>query len=140
MRALCSSWTCRPFLPLFIVLAAMSCVFHSIESPAPGKMYPRGNHWAVGHLMGKKSINSFATLQQSDPSSENLRASRTEEVTEPQRYARLMQQKSHKLKLPQTHSLALPHSRRRREDRYKYLREITDLLLLALKLQENEFI
>ncbi|XP_055962961.1 gastrin-releasing peptide [Sorex fumeus] len=23
--------------------------------PALAKMYPRGNHWAVGHLMGKKS-------------------------------------------------------------------------------------
>ncbi|XP_054984586.1 gastrin-releasing peptide [Sorex araneus] len=23
--------------------------------PAVAKMYPRGNHWAVGHLMGKKS-------------------------------------------------------------------------------------
>ncbi|XP_076991447.1 gastrin-releasing peptide isoform X2 [Tamandua tetradactyla] len=23
------------------------------------KMYPRGNHWAVGHLMGKKSTGEF---------------------------------------------------------------------------------
>ncbi|XP_055010080.1 gastrin-releasing peptide [Boleophthalmus pectinirostris] len=107
------------------------------ESPVPGKMYPRGNHWAVGHLMGKKSVSSFATLQQSDHNSDNLRDWRTEEATQ---YARLMQRKTHQLKAAQMHNLALLHSRRRRVDRYKYLREINDLLLLTLKLQENDSI
>ncbi|XP_051019420.1 gastrin-releasing peptide [Acomys russatus] len=26
------------------------------------KMYPRGSHWAVGHLMGKKSADEFPSL------------------------------------------------------------------------------
>ncbi|XP_053910576.1 gastrin-releasing peptide isoform X2 [Cuculus canorus] len=28
-------------------------------SAALGKLYPRGSHWAVGHLMGKKSTGDF---------------------------------------------------------------------------------
>ncbi|KAM8984120.1 gastrin-releasing peptide [Ara ararauna] len=28
-------------------------------SPALSKIYPRGSHWAVGHLMGKKSTGDF---------------------------------------------------------------------------------
>ncbi|XP_066844833.1 gastrin-releasing peptide [Anser cygnoides] len=28
-------------------------------SPALTKIYPRGSHWAVGHLMGKKSTGDF---------------------------------------------------------------------------------
>lgn len=47
---LCYSWTCRPVWPLFIILATLPCMLHCSESPAAGvgKMYPRGNHWAVG--------------------------------------------------------------------------------------------
>uniref|UniRef100_A0A8V5GR16 Gastrin-releasing peptide n=1 Tax=Melopsittacus undulatus TaxID=13146 RepID=A0A8V5GR16_MELUD len=28
-------------------------------SPALSRIYPRGSHWAVGHLMGKKSTGDF---------------------------------------------------------------------------------
>ncbi|KAK7896534.1 hypothetical protein WMY93_021859 [Mugilogobius chulae] len=84
--------------------------------------------------MGKKSLNSFSTLHHNDFDSGHLRDLRTEETTRLQRNARL---KSHPVKPEQTHSLAPVHNRWRREDRYKYLREITDLLRLALKLQED---
>ncbi|XP_053304141.1 gastrin-releasing peptide [Spea bombifrons] len=30
-----------------------------IEAPPLSKISPRGSHWAVGHLMGKKSIEEF---------------------------------------------------------------------------------
>uniref|UniRef100_A0AAQ6IFN1 Gastrin-releasing peptide n=1 Tax=Anabas testudineus TaxID=64144 RepID=A0AAQ6IFN1_ANATE len=47
---LCYPRTCRPLWPVFLFLATLPSVLHSIESPAAvvGKMYPRGNHWAVG--------------------------------------------------------------------------------------------
>lgn len=134
-------WTVRPVMPLFIILATLSCFLHCSESPVPvvGKMYPRGNHWAVGHLMGKKSIDSFAALQHTD--SDYLRDARTEESTQLRRYARLVQRKAPaQMTAPSAHRLALLRSRWRQEDRDKYLREMIDLLLLALELQENEFV
>lgn len=47
---LCHPWTCRPVWPVFVFLAAFPFVLRCSESPAAavGKMYPRGNHWAVG--------------------------------------------------------------------------------------------
>ncbi|TNN85285.1 Gastrin-releasing peptide [Liparis tanakae] len=53
------SWWRRPVWPLLIVLATIPRASHCSDSPAAavGKMYARGNHWAVGHLMGKKSID-----------------------------------------------------------------------------------
>lgn len=44
------SWTCRPVWPVLIILATVPCILDCSESPAAvvGKMYPRGNHWAVG--------------------------------------------------------------------------------------------
>lgn len=44
------SWTCRPVWPVLIILATVPCILNCSESPAAvvGKMYPRGNHWAVG--------------------------------------------------------------------------------------------
>uniref|UniRef100_A0AAV2IXL3 Gastrin-releasing peptide n=1 Tax=Knipowitschia caucasica TaxID=637954 RepID=A0AAV2IXL3_KNICA len=84
-------------------------------------MYPRGNHWAVGHLMGKKSVKGAASLQRADYEHDVIRASRTEEAA-----PRLQRR---------THTLQPLRSRWRREN--LYLREIIDLLLMALKLQEN---
>lgn len=47
---LCHPWTCRPVWPVVVFLAAFPFVLRCSESPAAavGKMYPRGNHWAVG--------------------------------------------------------------------------------------------
>ncbi|KAJ4926046.1 hypothetical protein JOQ06_008230 [Pogonophryne albipinna] len=122
------SWTCRPMWPLFIILATMPCMLHSSESPAAavGKMYPRGNHWAVGHLMGKKSIEP---LQESEGERVYLSpAGVTERLLEA-----LMQQKEQK----PADRLLLLHSGWRQEERDKYLREMSNLLLLALKLRDN---
>uniref|UniRef100_A0A3P9HRD3 Gastrin-releasing peptide n=1 Tax=Oryzias latipes TaxID=8090 RepID=A0A3P9HRD3_ORYLA len=64
-ECICCAWICRPLWTLFILLAATPCFLHCSENPAAvgGKMYPRGNHWAVGHLMGKKSIMSLPDVQ-----------------------------------------------------------------------------
>ncbi|KAM3599252.1 uncharacterized protein V6R79_002519 [Siganus canaliculatus] len=108
------------------------------ESPAAvvGKMYPRGNHWAVGHLMGKKSIES---LQETNR--DHLTAPETAVATDTDLYSglmeALMQQKNEKLRKPQTvGSLLRQSSGWREEDRDKYLREMSEPPLLALKLQE----
>uniref|UniRef100_A0A8C6YWL9 Gastrin-releasing peptide n=1 Tax=Nothoprocta perdicaria TaxID=30464 RepID=A0A8C6YWL9_NOTPE len=35
-------------------------------SPALTKIYPRGSHWAVGHLMGKKSAEDFPYVDEEE--------------------------------------------------------------------------
>ncbi|XP_048219420.1 gastrin-releasing peptide [Perognathus longimembris pacificus] len=49
-------------------------------APVPGgagtvlaKMYPRGNHWAVGHLMGKKSTGESPQVLEEDSLKQQLR-------------------------------------------------------------------
>ncbi|XP_070781372.1 gastrin-releasing peptide [Enoplosus armatus] len=140
---MCYAWTCRPVWPLFMILATAPCLLYCSESPAAavGKMYPRGNHWAVGHLMGKKSIESLPELQERN--SDYLTPSDTAGVTELDRSERLMeallQHKNQNQMTPQTADRLLRlRSGWREEDRDKYLREMSDLLLLALKLQDND--
>uniref|UniRef100_A0A3Q0SRX7 Gastrin-releasing peptide n=1 Tax=Amphilophus citrinellus TaxID=61819 RepID=A0A3Q0SRX7_AMPCI len=119
-ECLCYSWTCRPVWPVFIILATVPCILNCSESPAAvvGKMYPRGNHWAVGHLMGKKSIEE----QGVNPDSDYLTPSKIARVTEHLMEA-LMQPKNPKQMIPQSADRLL---RRywREEDREKYLTEV----------------
>ncbi|XP_067430639.1 gastrin-releasing peptide [Thunnus thynnus] len=135
---------CRPVWPVFMILASLPCMLHCSENPAAavGKMYPRGNHWAVGHLMGKKSIESPKELQDTNQDSDYLTPSETAGVIELDRYEGLMeallQQKNQKQTMPQTADRLLwLRSGWREEDRDKYLREMSDLLLLASKLQDD---
>ncbi|XP_030006071.1 gastrin-releasing peptide-like [Sphaeramia orbicularis] len=133
------SWTCRPVLPLFLILATMSCLLHCSESPAPavGKMYPRGNHWAVGHLMGKKSINSLQDTPQDTVQprvSETAAGPGTADLDPYQRLIQaLLQQKPPRREMTAQRA----NSRWREEERDKYLREMSELLLLALNLQDD---
>ncbi|CAB1430071.1 unnamed protein product [Pleuronectes platessa] len=135
----CYSWTCRLW-PLLILATLPKCVVQFSESPAAvvGKMYPRGNHWAVGHLMGKKSIeNPPADVQGTNPNGEKL------SETELDRFEPLMetltQQKNQNQMRTQTADRLLQlHRGWREEDRDKYLRELSDLFLLALKLRGND--
>ncbi|XP_003406754.1 gastrin-releasing peptide isoform X2 [Loxodonta africana] len=53
---------CGRELPLVLLALVLCPAPGGQTAPAPAgggpvltKMYPRGNHWAVGHLMGKKS-------------------------------------------------------------------------------------
>uniref|UniRef100_A0A3Q1GLS5 Gastrin-releasing peptide n=1 Tax=Acanthochromis polyacanthus TaxID=80966 RepID=A0A3Q1GLS5_9TELE len=141
---LCCSWTCRPVWPLFILLAAFTCVLHCSESPVAvaGKVYPRGNHWAVGHLMGKKSIGSLLELQKANQDSDQLTPPQTaKRLPELERYEHLMEALLHPKNQKQTKQLhtadSLRHSSWREEDREKYLRKMSHMLLLDWKRQDN---
>ncbi|XP_028274179.1 gastrin-releasing peptide [Parambassis ranga] len=132
---LCCSWTCRPVWPLFFILASVPCMLHCTESPAAvvGKMYPRGNHWAVGHLMGKKSIESLPELQEANHDSEYLTSTETDQVTG--RFQHLIEALLQPKNQKQTPN-RLPSSWR--EEGGDNLREMSELLLLALKLQDSD--
>ncbi|XP_062290001.1 gastrin-releasing peptide [Scomber scombrus] len=124
MGGVCLCWTCRPVWPLFLILASLPRMLHCSESPAAivGKIYPRGNHWAVGHLMGKKSIEDLPVLQDSNQDSDYLTPSETAGVTQLDRYKHLMeallQLKNQKRMMPQTaQRLLWLHSGWREEDK-----------------------
>ncbi|KAF3701942.1 Gastrin-releasing peptide [Channa argus] len=138
---LCYSRTCRPVWSVLIFLAAAPFMLDCLQSPAPvvGKMYPRGNHWAVGHLMGKKSSESLPDVQESDPDSDYLTPPKTAGVSELDQYQQLMQKRNQKQMKPQSAN-RLPRMGRswREENRDKYLREMSDLLLLAVQLQDRD--
>ncbi|XP_040054528.2 gastrin-releasing peptide [Gasterosteus aculeatus] len=134
------SWSCRPMWRLFILLATVPCLLLSAGSPAAvvGKVYPRGKHWAVGHLMGKKSIESLPVLRQTNAEGHYLRLpgapGATQRLTEA-----VMPQRSQKRTMPRAAGWLLRmRSGWREEERDKYLREMSDLLLLALKLRDQE--
>ncbi|CAG5867573.1 unnamed protein product [Menidia menidia] len=143
MRAVCVcySWTCRPLWPVLIFLAAMPCFSQCSESPATvvGKMYPRGNHWAVGHLMGKKSIHKQPTLQEANLGRDYLTPSEPVQIYKLDQNKQptvALQPKKPKQRVP--HRLPRLHSGRREEGRDEYHRELSDLLHLALKLKDSD--
>ncbi|EAW63091.1 gastrin releasing peptide [Homo sapiens] len=67
-------------LPL-VLLALVLCLAprgRAVPLPAGGgtvltKMYPRGNHWAVGHLMGKKSTGESSSVSERGSLKQQLR-------------------------------------------------------------------
>ncbi|KAL4692359.1 gastrin-releasing peptide [Rhinopithecus roxellana] len=67
-------------LPL-VLLALVLCQAprgRAVPLPAGGgtvltKMYPRGNHWAVGHLMGKKSTGESSSVSERGSLKQQLR-------------------------------------------------------------------
>ncbi|MEQ2232249.1 hypothetical protein ILYODFUR_009250 [Ilyodon furcidens] len=130
---LCFSWSCRALCPVFIILAAAPCLLRCSERPAlvVGKMYPRGNHWAVGHLMGKKSIKSLPEQQQVNL--DYLTFFQSDKIFDKDQ---TVEDLSSKIKR-QTILRKLFHNNRKEDNRGKHPREMLDLLL-ALKLKENE--
>uniref|UniRef100_A0A665WV56 Uncharacterized protein n=1 Tax=Echeneis naucrates TaxID=173247 RepID=A0A665WV56_ECHNA len=126
---LCYSWTCRSVWPVFIMLVTLPCLMDCSQSPAAaaGKVYPGRNHWAVGHLMGKKSIEVQPELK-TDPDSDHLQSPGTAEVTLLGQDVRLMatlaQQNNLKQMKPQTADGLRLWSSWREEDGDKYPREV----------------
>ncbi|XP_075431824.1 gastrin-releasing peptide [Ascaphus truei] len=68
MGAVLLFWKYRTFFTLVLCSLVLFKVHLSQAAPAPqqhndgaplSKIYPRGSHWAVGHLMGKKSIEEY---------------------------------------------------------------------------------
>ncbi|XP_008838256.1 gastrin-releasing peptide [Nannospalax galili] len=69
-----------PELPLFLLALVLCQVPPGPAAPVPAgggtvlaKMYPRGNHWAVGHLMGKKSTDESQYVSKEESLKEQLR-------------------------------------------------------------------
>ncbi|XP_067846147.1 gastrin-releasing peptide [Heptranchias perlo] len=55
-------WKYRFLFSLIVLSITSSKVHYGLAAPVQNqgsvpKMFPRGSHWAVGHLMGKKSID-----------------------------------------------------------------------------------
>ncbi|KAM8793146.1 gastrin-releasing peptide-like [Eudromia elegans] len=57
-----------PLLALVALVAARgdAAPLQPGGSPALTKIYPRGSHWAVGHLMGKKSTGDFPYVDEEE--------------------------------------------------------------------------
>uniref|UniRef100_A0A3Q3AQB1 Gastrin-releasing peptide n=1 Tax=Kryptolebias marmoratus TaxID=37003 RepID=A0A3Q3AQB1_KRYMA len=109
-----ASWCC-------LCLCKLPC-HAKLSAPAAvvGKMYPRGNHWAVGHLMGKKSTES---LQEPNADSDYLtpsQSARIFELGQPERPAGALQPKDQSQKTLQK----LLHSSWRAGDREEHLQEV----------------
>ncbi|XP_010601678.1 gastrin-releasing peptide isoform X1 [Fukomys damarensis] len=69
-----------PELPLVLLALVLCQASRGPAAPVPegggtvlAKMYPRGNHWAVGHLMGKKSTGESPHGLQGDSLEKQLR-------------------------------------------------------------------
>ncbi|KAM6167519.1 gastrin-releasing peptide [Erethizon dorsatum] len=69
-----------PELPLVLLALVLCQAPLRPAAPVPvgggtalAKMYPRGNHWAVGHLMGKKSTGESPHVLEGDGLKEQLR-------------------------------------------------------------------
>nr|KAF6422436.1 gastrin releasing peptide [Rousettus aegyptiacus] len=70
---------CRE-LPLVLLALVLCQAPRGPAAPVPAagdtvlaKMYPRGNHWAVGHLMGKKSTGETPHVYESGSLKQQLR-------------------------------------------------------------------
>ncbi|XP_006837636.1 PREDICTED: uncharacterized protein LOC102829522 [Chrysochloris asiatica] len=71
---------CGRELPLVLLALVLSRAPRGQTAPAPmvgdpvlAKMYPRGNHWAVGHLMGKKSTEGSPYVDEAGNPEQQLR-------------------------------------------------------------------
>ncbi|KAM8871911.1 gastrin-releasing peptide [Synchiropus picturatus] len=142
MRAssLRASGMCRAAWPLFIVLLTLASVSRCSDNPpAPEKMYPRGNHWAVGHLMGKKSVGSQPRVQDTDDGSVTSSDSEMSELLTIKHLleALMLQKTSKQMTTVADKRLRWSRSGWRDKDR-TYLQQMSDLLLLMRKLQESD--
>ncbi|XP_021478280.2 gastrin-releasing peptide isoform X2 [Oncorhynchus mykiss] len=154
MGDLCYAWTYKPFLSIAIILVSILFMAHCSENTgAIGKVFPRGNHWAVGHLMGKKSLDS---LSGSEDSSNRDNIPSSEEDTLLDRYvqpSKLVQgfirtlwglenkRQNQTQRQGQEHVLSrmgvLKTTKWEETDRHRYLKQLTDLIRLAFNMKEN---
>ncbi|XP_030198194.1 gastrin-releasing peptide [Gadus morhua] len=143
------SWTYRQLLPMLLILGTFSCMGQCSQSPPAllSKSYPRGNHWAVGHLMGRKSVEML-------PEPPVYEQDGDDPLTSLERRETPLEQPQYPSKLdrdvfgssPANRRLQGPHgadrrhlerTRSREEVRVKPLREMPDLLLLGLHLKNG---
>ncbi|KAL2099636.1 hypothetical protein ACEWY4_004030 [Coilia grayii] len=60
---MCLPWRCRQLIAISVIFTSVACEGQLNDA---GKVYPRGNHWAVGHLMGKKSTDNLLEFGERD--------------------------------------------------------------------------
>ncbi|CAB1318197.1 unnamed protein product [Coregonus sp. 'balchen'] len=154
MGELCHAWTYKPSLLIVIILLSISCMVHCSENVGSiGKVYPRGNHWAVGHLMGKKSLDRLSGSEESSNRDSDYRYRPSTEkdklldrYVQPSKLVRpfiralggLDNQNQRHEQGQAPSRLALPKTRQWEEtDRDRYLKQLTDLIRLAFKMKEN---
>ncbi|KAK0133307.1 Gastrin-releasing peptide [Merluccius polli] len=130
-EALCVSfpWTCRPvLLHTVILLATLPLPGRCSHGPATlgSKSFPRGNHWAVGHLMGRKSVEMLPDPPQ-EVADYPLTSSEPRDATLDQQYPSTLDRalfgSSHHSQR-QTDRRFVEKTKRREEARYQYLREV----------------
>ncbi|XP_051532804.1 gastrin-releasing peptide-like [Myxocyprinus asiaticus] len=84
MGIMCFVWRYR--LAVSVILVLVICDMHASDGAQPvGKVNPRGNHWAVGHLMGKKSTDERLRLDDLDSGGEGSMATPDQDL-QPDRY------------------------------------------------------
>uniref|UniRef100_A0AAY5K5S7 Gastrin-releasing peptide n=1 Tax=Esox lucius TaxID=8010 RepID=A0AAY5K5S7_ESOLU len=66
MGDLCRTCTYKTSLWILVSLYHFHVWCIVQRSEASGTVYSRGNHWAVGHLMGKKSLDSLSGSEESN--------------------------------------------------------------------------
>ncbi|XP_041742847.1 gastrin-releasing peptide isoform X2 [Coregonus clupeaformis] len=158
MGDLCHAWTYRPSLSIVIIMVSISCMVHCSENAgAIGKVYPRGNHWAVGHLMGKKSLDSLSGSEESsNRDSEYVYIPSPEEDKLLDRYVQpsklvkgfiralgglenQRQTQTQRQGQEQVFSRmgVLKTTKWEETDRHRYLKQLTDLIRLAYNMKEN---
>ncbi|XP_031434082.1 gastrin-releasing peptide [Clupea harengus] len=146
---MCLPWRCRDLIALFIILTSVVC---EDQLDNAGKMYPRGNHWAVGHLMGKKSTDNLIESQERDRDMGQFVASPTggrelDRTLGPSSpfwvlFRTLLAPEQDEVPVSQTLKQVqniLEERRRTVEQRelHRHLKEVADLLLQALIIGES---
>ncbi|XP_005373057.1 PREDICTED: gastrin-releasing peptide [Chinchilla lanigera] len=133
----------RPELPLVLLALVLCQAPLRPAAPVPegggtvlAKMYPRGNHWAVGHLMGKKSTGESPLVLEGDGLKEQLReAVQWEEAT--RNLLGLIEAKGNRShQSPQLKSLSNHQPSWHTEDSSN-LKDLVDYLLQVLKGKEG---
>uniref|UniRef100_A0A671M524 Gastrin-releasing peptide n=1 Tax=Sinocyclocheilus anshuiensis TaxID=1608454 RepID=A0A671M524_9TELE len=126
MSVMCLVWRYR--LVVSIILVIVLCDVYASDAQPIGKVYPRGNHWAVGHLMGKKSTDE--QVRPEDPEG-NAETSMTtlDQDQQLERYNKHLQ-------LPLLHTLMRGRMAPRRSTLINYS-SAEDVLLRALLMQDD---
>ncbi|XP_025853349.2 gastrin-releasing peptide isoform X2 [Vulpes vulpes] len=130
-------------LPLVLLALVLCQAPRGPAAPVPGgqgtvldKMYPRGNHWAVGHLMGKKSTRESPYVYEEGSLKQQLQGYiRWEEAA--RNLLSLMEAKgtrSHQT--PQREPLGIRQSAWDYQDDSNF-KELADSLLQVLNLREE---
>uniref|UniRef100_A0A673XNL8 Gastrin-releasing peptide n=1 Tax=Salmo trutta TaxID=8032 RepID=A0A673XNL8_SALTR len=143
MGDLCHAWTYKPSLSIAVILVSIASMAHCSENAgAIGKVFPRGNHWAVGHLMGKKSLDSLSGSEDSS-NMDNIPSSEEDKLLD--RYvqpSKLVQDFIRTLggleNKRQSQRQGQGQEHWEETDRHRYLKQVSnDLIRLAFNMKEN---